>query len=221
MIGQSNMAGRGPLDAVPPIEHPLIFMFREGSWMIAREPLHTDKPAIAGIGPGMSFAVAVLEQKPEAQVGLVPCAVGGTPLKRWMPGADLFNNAVAVARQACAGGTLKGILWHQGENDSAREEDTRNYGQRLEEMIPALRAALGCPEVPFIAGELGAFLARYTPPRPLYESVNRQLRLLEGRVSRYACVSSEWLQDKGDNLHFDSASLRELGRRYARAWLSS
>ena len=214
------MAGRGPLDAVPPIEHPLIFMFREGSWMIAREPLHTDKPAIAGIGPGMSFAVAVLEQKPEAQVGLVPCAVGGTPLKRWMPGADLFNNAVAVARQACAGGTLKGILWHQGENDSAREEDTTTYGQRLEKMIPALRDNLGCPEVPFIAGELGAFLARSTIPRPMYALINRQLRELGGRVPHCACASAEGLKDKGDCLHFDSASLREFGRRYARAWLS-
>ena len=30
-------------------------------------------------------------------------------------------------------------------------------------------------------------------------------------------VSSEGLASKGDSIHFDSASLRELGRRYARA----
>jgi hypothetical protein len=52
LIGQSNMAGRGPLDEVPPIVNSDVQMFRDGLWMPASEPLHTDKPAMAGIGRG-------------------------------------------------------------------------------------------------------------------------------------------------------------------------
>ena len=38
LIGQSNMAGRGPIDTVEPIEHPHIHMFRDGQWVPAAEP---------------------------------------------------------------------------------------------------------------------------------------------------------------------------------------
>jgi hypothetical protein len=34
-----------------------------------------------------------------------------------------------------------------------------------------------------------------------------------------AYVSSDGLRDKGDTLHFDAASARALGERYARAYL--
>ena len=34
-------------------------------------------------------------------------------------------------------------------------------------------------------------------------------------VRLVGCVSSKGLKGKGDSLHFDSASQRELGRRYA------
>jgi hypothetical protein len=39
-------------------------------------------------------------------------------------------------------------------------------------------------------------------------------------VARCTCVASDGLTDKGDGTHFDSPSLREFGRRYARAFLS-
>ena len=32
MIGQSNMAGRGALDELPPIKNPDCFMLRNGRW---------------------------------------------------------------------------------------------------------------------------------------------------------------------------------------------
>ena len=55
LIGQSNMAGRGRLEEVSALQDPQIFMFRDGRWIVAEEPLHTDKPDIAGVGLGMSF----------------------------------------------------------------------------------------------------------------------------------------------------------------------
>lgn len=218
LIGQSNMAGRGRLNEVPALREPQISMFRDGSWIIAEEPLHTDKPEISGIGLGMSFAVEVLSHNPETAIGLIPCAVGGTPLSRWMPGADLYENALSVARQALTTNTLSGILWHQGESDSNDPTDAERYGLRLNEMITRLRADLSAENVPVIAGELGPFLQNHDG-FTLFPIVNKQLRQLENTLNGYGCVSADGLTDNGDNVHFNSESLREFGHRYAKKYL--
>ncbi|MFH1476733.1 MAG: sialate O-acetylesterase [Verrucomicrobiota bacterium] len=54
------MAGHGRLDEVSALRDPRIFMFRNGHWINAEEPLHTDKPKIAGVGLAMNFAKELL-----------------------------------------------------------------------------------------------------------------------------------------------------------------
>ena len=130
LIGQSNMAGRGLLGEVPPIKNAHITMLRDDQWQQASEPLHTDKET-AGVGLASSFASEYLGAFPEAEIGLVPSAVGGTPLSRWMPGCDLYENALVNARRAMEDGQLKAILWHQGEADAQDIALAQSYGQRL------------------------------------------------------------------------------------------
>jgi hypothetical protein len=56
-------------------------------------------------------------------IGLIPCALGGWPIKVWEPGALYLNkfypydDAIARAQLAMKIGMVKGILWHQGESD--------------------------------------------------------------------------------------------------------
>lgn len=218
LIGQSNMAGRGRLNEVPELRHPQVLMFREGRWTNAVEPLHADKPKIAGIGLGMSFAIQLIAKGSVTSVGLVPCAVGGTTLNQWMPGADLYENAVVTARSAMARGRLSGILWHQGEGDSGSRDDAVSYGGRFREMIQSLRSHLAAESIPVIAGELGSFL-KHREGNEFFAVVNEQLRQTEGRLPGYACVSAEGMQDNGDSLHFSALSLREFGIRYANRFL--
>lgn len=217
LIGQSNMAGRGDPAGVPAIQDPRILMFRVGLWKQAAEPLHADKNT-AGIGPGMSFAARLLEAAPAAKIGLLPCAFGGTKLHMWAPGQTLYAHAVAITKIALGQGRLRGILWHQGEGDSGDPERAATYGDRFAAMIAQLREDLDAKNVPVIAGELGEFL-KDRPGIPHFPVINRALRDLEGRIPLYACVSAEGLADIGDHLHFNAASQRVFGERYAAAYL--
>jgi len=232
LIGQSNMAGRGTVEEADKKPHPRVLMFtKDNLWVPAVDPLHFDKP-IAGVGLGSTFGRVMAEAEPGVMIGLIPCAVGGTPLARWQKGKDLYEQALVRARAAMADGELKGILWHQGEGDSKREDDAKSYGERLAKMVTDLRADLGAGKtatelrvdveasnVPFVAGRLGEFLKAKEGEPAFYGVVNEQIDSIATRVPRAAAVSSAELKHKGDGVHFDSASLREFGRRYAAAML--
>jgi hypothetical protein len=217
LIGQSNMAGRGAVEEADKVPHPRVFTFtKENAWAPALDPLHFDKP-IAGVGLGSTFGRVMAEADPGVRIGLIPYAVGGTPLARWQKGMDLYEQALARAKAAQADGELKGILWHQGEGDSKREADATSYGERLAKMVTALRADLGAGDVPFVAGRLGEFLKAKDGEPAFFGVVNAQIDSIATRVPKAAAVSSEGLKHKGDGVHFDSASLREFGKRYAAA----
>jgi len=211
LIGQSNMAGRGavePPDRVPP---PRVFMLtKELAWVPAVDPMHFDKPERVGTGLGKTFGAVVAETEPGVTIGLVPAAFGGSALDEWAPGQPHYVAAVARAKEALKHGKLVGILWHQGESDSAPDK-VATYAARFAKMIAQLRADLGAPDVPVSVGETGRF-------RTDGAAINAALAKLPAVVPHCAFVSAEGLTDKGDSLHFDSASCREFGRRYAAAW---
>src|ERR1700733_9583755 len=52
LVGQSNMAGRGDIEAEDKQIHPRVLMFsKDDTWRPAVDPLHFDIPT-AGVGPG-------------------------------------------------------------------------------------------------------------------------------------------------------------------------
>jgi hypothetical protein len=219
LIGQSNMAGRGEIEEQDRQVHPRVFMFtKDNQWAPAVDPLHFDKP-IAGVSLGSTFGRVMADADKDVTIGLIPCAVGGTPLKRWQKDGDLWKQAVARAKAAMKDGTLRGILWHQGESDSGDKAIAESYGRRLAEMVVDLRKELDAPDVPFVAGKLGEFLAETSPEGlPSYwKLVNKQIESLPEHVPHTAVVDSAGLKSKADKVHFHAASLRELGRRYATA----
>lgn len=219
LIGQSNMAGRGDIEDQDRKTHPRVLMFnKDGQWTPAVDPLHFDKP-IAGVSLGSTFGRVMAAEDDTITIGLIPCAVGGTPLKRWQKGGDLWKQAVARAKAAMKDGKLHGILWHQGESDAGSKDTADNYGQRLAEMVADLRKELDSPEVPFVAGTLGDFLAEETKGgTPSYwKLINEQIKAIPTTVPHTAVADSKGLKPKSDKVHFDAPSLRELGRRYAAA----
>lgn len=222
LVGQSNMAGRGQVSPADRVPDARVFIFtKEEQWVNQGEPIHFDKPEIVGVGLGFTFAKLVADHNPGRPVGLIPCAVGGTPISRWKPGGDLFEEAVRRAQLAMKSGKLKAILWHQGESEAGGSVSAAAYGRNLVDVATGFRKALGCPEVPFVAGEIGRFL--YDPARSklnFAREVNDGIGALPGKAPHTAVVSSEGLTDKGDGVHFDSESQKELGQRYFKSYSS-
>ena len=189
-----------------------------------REPINPDRAIFdyfhSGRGLSASFADEYANCFKE-DIGLIPCADGGTKLAQWMPGEILYDNAVNNARLAQRTSELAGILWHQGENDSHYEEDAATYQERFIKMITSLRKDLGNESLPVIVGEIGRFATAYQNGKLKYMNiVNEALRTMPSAIDNCGFASSEDLTDRGDGIHFNSASYRVFGKRYFNAYLN-
>jgi hypothetical protein len=210
LIGQSNMAGRaamGPGDEAP-IPRALLLDGKD-QWEPASNPLNrhsTVRKALGmqKMGPGYGFALTMLEKQPGVTLGLVVNARGGSSIAEWKKGTKYYNEAIRRALEAQKTGTLKGILWHQGESDMGAPA---GYLDALKQLIQDLRTDLGHKDLPFVCGEIHK-----------KGKINDQLMRVGKEVAHAACVSAVGLTTQ-DGIHFDTASSKELGKRYAEAML--
>ena len=223
LLGQSNMAGRGILDSTELCLDKIYVFNKNDKWEEAKEPIHFDKP-MAGTCLATSFAIEV-QRVSNNKVGLIPCAVGGTSINHWHPNildsitnVRPYNQAVSRTQKALKKGRLKGILWHQGEGDSANEGYI-TYESKFNQLLMNLSNDLhiDIDTIPVIVGELGTFFTAQANRKNAYRIDSVLRKIAEKKINLY-CVSSSGLTHKGDSTHFDTESLRELGKRYAEGY---
>jgi hypothetical protein len=224
LAGQSNMAGRGMVPEKQGTNPRILVLNQQNKWAVAKDPLHWDKSA-AGVGPGLSFAQAILKNLPDnTTIGLVPCACGGSQIEAWQEGklweqtnSYPLDDTFSRMQVALKDGELKGILWHQGEGDST-EESAPLYLQKLEDLISRFRENFKVQDVPFIIGQIGQF-----PNKPWNEyqhQVDNIHKTIAETIPYCAYVSSDGLTSIGDDLHFNTESQEKFGKRYAKAYQS-
>ncbi|MHA8099420.1 sialate O-acetylesterase [Aquirufa aurantiipilula] len=216
LMGQSNMAGRGEMvEPYSSQHHERVWMFTaQNQFVLAKHPMHFDKPSVVGVGPGISFGIEMAQQSPSVKIGLVPCAVGGSSINSWVihgydeatkthPLDDAHQRILAAQKM----GVIKGILWHQGESDS--EISKRDgYVDKLHALITQIRHISQDASLAFVLGELGYFNQNYLDFNQLLSSFNAPNQ-------HTSLVSAQDLRAKSDQIHFDSQSATELGKRYA------
>jgi len=219
-IGQSNMAGRGLMDAGAADTLRSVYLFNGDGFERAAEPMNRystvrKELGMQRVGPVGSFAARYAEVT-GAPVGVVVNARGGSSIDEWLPGSETDYLAKAVERIRAAGdwGDVAAVLWHQGEADSAHPE---RYEAKLRRLIGILRTKLGNPSLPVVFGEIAHW--NWTNRVEGTAPFNAMLRSLH--IPHTACVSAEGLAPMKDETdpHFSAASQRELGRRYAEALL--
>jgi hypothetical protein len=222
MIGQSNMAGRGDFGDIEPINNSLCHMLRMGRWQKMSEPINPDR-AIFGseFHSGINLCASFADQYARhfhKEIGLIPCADGGTSISQWQPGELLFDHAVLMTRLAMRTSNFGGILWHQGESD-CNKENFPLYKERAIRMITEIRRALDAENLPFIFGELAEDISDRWNLGDYPARMNSIFREIQREIPNCRLVSSKGLSLKPDGIHFNSASLREFGNRYFNAYL--
>ncbi len=211
LIGQSNMAGRGFLHEAEPLDNPALKVLRNGRWQPLYRPVNGDRP-FSGVNLAESFADAYARDH-GVDVGLIPCADGGTTLDQWRVGGLLFDHAVYQARLAQRTSTIAGVLWHQGESDCP-EHLYPHYQKKLTAILRAFRETLELHDVPFLLGGLGDFLPQNSPVYSTYPHINGALQHIAADLPMTGFVSAEGLTSNPDHLHFNAASLHAFGLRY-------
>ncbi|PVZ57479.1 sialate O-acetylesterase [Arthrobacter sp. H-02-3] len=230
--GQSNMSGRGlPIGGAADAADPRIFQYgaKARTFRAATVPLDMHDTS-TGISPATTMAREYLETQP-ANVGvlIIPAAHGRTGFTSapatltWSVGAatapalDLPGLAVtqtlegmAAARAAGYVVEVKGILWHQGENNSTMSAAA--YGAKLDELIGFFRAKLAAPTLPFVLGRMAPEGIAAVPGRSNVDTSHQET---PARVPYTALAQSKTGGvNAGDTTHFSRDGIQYLGSSY-------
>lgn len=205
------MAGRAKVpEGMTGVIDRCYLLNKNNEWVPAKNPLNLYSTIRKGkgaqkLGPGYSFALAMLEADPDISIGLVVNARGGSTIDQWLGKSKYYFGIRGRAKAAMQTGTIKGVLWHQGESDNGAPED---YLNKLKTLTANLRSDLGDTALPFIAGQINNA-----------QAINGQIAKLPETVHATAFVSSENLTTS-DRWHFDTDSQIKLGQSYAEQMLA-
>lgn len=218
IIGQSNMGGRGFKEEVPPIINDRLYVLRNGRWRAMYVPVNPDR-VTSGINLVESFA-DIYANEHSVDVGIIPCADGGTSLDQWQVGGLLFDHACYMAELASRTSTIAAVLWHQGESDCS-DDKYPFYEEKLTVILDAFRKKLNLYDVPFLLGGLGDYLEFFEGSDVFknYIYVNEALKRVADNNKMTGFVSAKGLDSNPDNMHFSAKSLREFGLRYYNEYL--
>ncbi len=224
LAGQSNMAGRGLVEPKDTITDAGIFTLdKEMELVVAKEPLHFYEPKLTGLDCGLSFAKELRSQLPtNIEIVLIPCAVGGSSIDQWLNDSShrnvkLYSNFKHRVNHAKSIGSIKGILWHQGESD-AHPTKLPLYQNKLEQLFQKFRTDIADDRLPILVGELGD----YAEPKERnnnWKALNDILYKVVEKDENISIISSKGLKSNPDMVHFNSEAQRELGRRFAKKFL--
>lgn len=231
LMGQSNMSGGVGLATgdTKPIPSVLKMRWaREGEvskWAPGAHPLHPRRPnKKARFGPGLSFAEAYVADKPGVTVGLIPMAWGGRSIAQLSKGSEIYRDAIRHTKAAMQAGTLKGVLWHQGESDTVEQTRTDAYEKRLHRLVDDVRKDLRNPHLPFVVGNLAEFYGtgkdHKAPDRVArITKIKEILRRLPKKVPHTGFVESTGCSPAARaKVHFDRKSCLLMGKRYAKVY---
>lgn len=124
-----------------------------------------------------------------------------------------YGRLVEMAKLAQKDGVIKGILLHQGESNTNDSLWTRKVKGVYDNLIKDLN--LNPKNVPLLAGEVV-----HEDQGGVCAGMNKIIATLPQTLPNSYVISSAGCTDGWDNLHFNAAGYRELGKRYAEKMLS-
>ena len=100
------------------------------------------------VGPGYYFAKEMFKLTDGVPQGVIPAAVGGAPIEKWLPVTDEEENYYTAAchRIEETGSNIKGVFWAQGEGNPNYEV----YPSQIESIRNDLCIRTGKSKMPFV-----------------------------------------------------------------------
>jgi len=217
MAGQSNMEGNGQIMPQDTISHPrLITINTKNEWVYLKEPINLNFPWYRKLDCGHSFGMSMLKKVPDdVSIAVISTAVGGSSVNHWLDDSEfrtmhLWSNITKMIAEAKKIGTIKGMIWHQGETD-AKPKRLETYTEKLNTLFTKIRKECDNENMPIVVGELGDFGV----DRPDWKAFNKILEKYSAENNNIEMIKTSDLDDMGDKVHFNNTSLRKMGKRYA------
>lgn len=160
IAGQSNSSGYGK-DSAMDVPDLNVHLYRNrGSWDLASHPINEStftqdcvntEMGVSGVSPYISFGKS-FHHLSHYPVGLIPTALGGSPISRWdvLQKGDLFRNMIAKAKEC--DGKVAGVLWYQGCSDT-NPIQAASYYDNFKRLVTETRKELGY-NIPFFTFQL-------------------------------------------------------------------
>lgn len=241
-IGQSNMEGN-PRPEAKDLENvsPRFLTMQAvdcgdnkmGEWRTAVPPLAR---CGTGLTPADYFGRTMVQNLPEdVKVGVVMVAVAGCSIDMfdkdkcvaytasaadWMKnianeyGGNPYSRLIELCKKAQQDGVIKGILLHQGESNTNDENWPANVKKIYDDILADLGLEAG--SIPLLAGEVVS-----ADQKGMCAGHNNVIQKLPETLPQAIVVPAYGCQAGRDRLHFSLKGVRELGRRYAGAMLTT
>jgi hypothetical protein len=214
---------------------------KKETWYTAQPPLVT---AVKGLTPADGFGRYLVERlvDEDIKIGIIPIGIGGASLDTWKPDTggsdwirgqvadgkneewpvylytrydpegDIFKRMVELGKLAQKDGVIKGIIIHQGEGGGGGTNSTgwplllKNIYDRLLEELD-----LEPNSIPLLAGQTKS---GWTGNSYLMKNLETAYPGIF-----HVIEATDLPTGSGDNVHFTSASMMTLGRRYGEKML--
>lgn len=182
-----------------------------------------------GLDPKVSFIPIVEKKFGQKNVLIVKDALGGQPIRRWIPGwndangkeynptGDLYKRLLTKVKSSIHGKKLKSVsfVWMQGERD-AREQHGTIYRESLKRLVNQIEHDLKMDSISVVIGRLSDFDmsdSRY----PHWTLIRKEQVAFSKSRKNSAWVDTDDLNGEIDDLHYTKAGYKELGARFAHA----
>lgn len=234
VAGQSNASGTGKGAANDPPELGLHQFTNAERWTLATHPLEdatgslhpcTITSIFHGHSPWLAFARR-LRARTGLPIGLIPCALGGSPLSLWVRDdggpAKLTDNLLDMAAKAGDGAPrAAGIVWYQGESDAFDGSGAAlaAYPTRFRAWVGLMRHSLGDASLPVVTCQLNCFDGGDAGLQRRWTALREVQRALAHDLPGVALVPT--LDTAlGDEVHNAAAAEVAIGERCADAALA-